>query len=154
MTMVNYITWNKRRGYGTHRNYLFTREELAYFVKGKENLPRVFNIPLTSIERGYAGFNEKYPAKSKYLRRTNVWTIPELFRGKYHSCQKPLEVMQIPIETSSRKNDWILDMFAGSGATGFAARNAGRKFILIEQDPEHYNNIVQRMKIFKPGDKL
>lgn len=152
ITLANYITWSKRRGYGTQKNYLFTREELAYFVKAKDNSPRVFNVPLTDKLRGYEGFSDKYPALSPYLRRTNVWSIKELFSGKYHSCQKPLEVCEIPIKTNTKKGEWVLDIFAGSGATGFAARNLGRKFILIEQDPNHYNNIVMKMKKFKMGD--
>ena len=155
MILATQITWSKRRAYGVQKNYLFTREELAYFVKGRENKPRVFNIPLLDKLRGYDGFNKNYPAKSKFLRRTNVWTdINELFKGKYHSTQKPLKVMEIPIEVNSNEDEWILDMFAGSGATGFAARNLNRKFVLIEQDPEHYKSIVSRLEKFKPGDKL
>jgi hypothetical protein len=32
--MANMITWKKRRAYGTKHNYLATREECAYFIKG------------------------------------------------------------------------------------------------------------------------
>lgn len=154
MRLADTIVWKKRRAVGSPRKYLYVREELAYFLKSKNNDPRVFNKPYLEELRGYDGFG-KYKAHSPYLRRGNVWTdITELFNNKYHSCQKPLKVMEIPIEVNTNKGEWVLDMFAGSGATGFAARNLGRKFILIESDPISYRNIVDRMRKFKPGDKL
>lgn len=130
LTVWDVITWSKRRAYGTSHRYLFTREECAMLTKGK---PATFNVPLLAEERGYAGFNLKYPAKSKYKRRTNVWTdVTEIFKGKIHPCEKPSRLAEIMIETSSNPGDTVLDMFAGSGSTGVAADKLGRKAILIE----------------------
>lgn len=132
LTLYNLITWRKRRAYGKKDDYLFTREECAMLVKGSK--PRTFNIPLLDEKRGYAGYNEKYPAKSEYLRRTNVWTdVTELFSGKIHPAEKPSRLAEIMIETSSRPGDVVVDFFAGSGSTGVAARKLGRKFVLIER---------------------
>jgi len=126
------ITWSKKRAYGKTDNYLFTREECAMLVKG--NKPRTFNIPLLEVKRGYAGYLEKYPAKSEYLRRTNVWTdVTELFRGKIHPAEKPSRLAEIMIETSSRPGERVLDPFAGSGSTGVAAMKLGRPCVLIEK---------------------
>ena len=113
MTLRNLITWKKRRAYGKKDDYLFTREECAWLVNGEK--PKTFNIPLLNEERGYAGFNPDYPAKSKFLRRTNVWTdINELFKGKEHVAQKPERLAEIMIETHTRKGDIVMDPFAGS----------------------------------------
>ena len=129
------ITWSKRRAYGTDRRYLFTREECAMIVKGSE--PRTFNIPLLDEKRGYPGMNPKYPAKSEYKRRTNVWTdVSELFSGKIHDCEKPSRLAEIMIETSSNPGETVVDMFAGSGSTGVAASKMKRKCILIEKRVE------------------
>ena len=146
LTIANYITWNKRRAFGTKKNYLYTREECVYLVNAPDNSPRVFNIPLTDKLRGYEGFNAKYKAKSPYLRRTNVWTVTELFQGKIHPTEKPVTLLKIPINTSSKKNDYVLDLFGGSGSTASAARECGRNFILIEKDPTYYKNILKRLK--------
>lgn len=155
MYLADYVSWAKVRSYGSAKRMLYLREELAYFLKSDKNDPRVFNVPYLSEKRPYAGFNKDYPALSEYYRRGNIWKdIKELFGGKYHSCQKPIRLMEIPIEINTKRNEWVLDIFAGSGATGFAARNLGRKFILIEKDPQNYKNIVSRMKKFNPGDKL
>jgi len=40
------------------------------------------------------------------------------------------------IEVSSNPGDTVLDMFAGSGSTGVAAKKLGRKYILIEKRKE------------------
>ena len=62
--MSSLITWKKKRAYGTATAYLFTREELAYFVLGDPKKPHKFNIPLLEEKRGYAGYSAKYPANS------------------------------------------------------------------------------------------
>lgn len=145
--LANHITWSKRRGYGTQNNYLFTREELAYLTLGETNKPRVFNVPLLDEKRGYAGFNAKYPAKSEYYRRTNVWSdINELLRGKVHINQKPEKLHEVIIETHTNKGEWVFDPFAGSGTTGRAARNTDRKFIIVEKNAEEFEICINAMR--------
>jgi hypothetical protein len=73
-SLGNHITWSKKRAYGTSWNYLFTREECAYLVNGDAKKPRKFTVPLRDEKRSYAGYSAKYPAKSEFYRRTNVWT--------------------------------------------------------------------------------
>ena len=86
----------------------------------------------------------KYPAKSEFLRRTNVWTdITEILRGKVHIAQKPDRLHEIMIETHTVPGEWVLDTFAGSGTTGRAARKLGRKFILIENDPIEFDKCLK-----------
>lgn len=143
--LSNLITWKKKRGYGVSNNYLFTREELAFIIKGDK--PKTFNVPYLDEVRGYAGYNKKYPAKSEFFRRTNVWTdITEILKGKSHVAQKPLKVCEIPIAVSSNKKEWVLDLFAGSGQTAIAARKLGRRFILVEKDENYFNKIIEKLR--------
>lgn len=141
------ITWKKLRGIGTAYNYLFTREELLFMLKGGKNVkPLVFNVPLLDELRGYAGYSKKYPAKSPYKRRTNVWTdVPELLRNKVHPTEKPPRVCEIPIEVSSNQGHYVVDPFAGSGTTAIAARKLGRKFFIIEYDREIFEKTIKRL---------
>jgi DNA modification methylase len=144
--LANHITWSKKRAYGVSHNYLFTREECAYLTLGDIKKPRMFNIPLLDEKRGYAGYNNKYPAKSEFLRRTNVWRdITEIMQGKVHVCQKPEKLAEIMIATHTTDGEWVLDPFAGSGSTGLAARRMGRRFVLVEQDERAVNVILDRM---------
>jgi len=133
--MSSHITWAKKRAYGIQWGYLFCREELGYFVLGDIREPRLFNVPLLEKKRGYEGYDKKHPAKSEFLRRTNVWMdITEMLRGKKNKAQKPEKLHEIMIEVHTKPGEWVLDCFAGSGTTGRAARKLGRKFILVEKD--------------------
>lgn len=143
--LANLITWKKRRGYGKQRDYLFCREECAWFVNGDAKHPRCFNIPLLDEKRGYAGYNTKYPAKSEFLRRSNVWVEPELLRGKVHEAQKAQRVIEIPIEVHTNVDDWVIDPFAGSGTTAFAAMRLARRFVVIENDEKTFEEMLTRL---------
>lgn len=144
--MAMMITWRKRRAYGVQHNYLSTREECAYFVKGNIKKPRCFNIPLLEEERGYPGYLEKYPAKSKFLRRRAVWDdVTEILRGKLATTQKPVKLYEIPIDVHTDPGEYVLDPFAGTGTTAVAARELGRRFVLVERDPEMYQLCCDRI---------
>jgi len=145
--LANLITWKKKRAYGVPKNYLWTREELAYFVNGDAKKPRTFNIPLLEEKRGYPGYDAKHPAKSEYLRRTNVWTdVTEILKGKLHPTQKPQRVIEVPIEVHTRPGECVIDLFAGAGTTAFAARKLGRRFAVIEKEKDIFEQMVRRLR--------
>jgi DNA modification methylase len=146
--IANHITWSKKRAYGITHNYLFTREELIYLINGTDvKNPRYFNIPLLDEKRGYPGYSKKYPAKSEFKRRTNVWTdITEILRGKIHTAQKPVKLHEILIETHTKPGECVFDPFAGSGTTAIAAIKNNRKFVVMERDPEIYQGMVERIQ--------
>lgn len=124
------IVWGKRRAYGVQNNYLYTREEIAYFVHGDAKRPRVFNVPYLEAKRGYPGYNKQYPAKSEHKRRTMVWSdVTEILRGKSHPCEKPARLFEIMIETSSSPGDLVVDPFAGAGGSEKVAERLGRRWI-------------------------
>jgi site-specific DNA-methyltransferase (adenine-specific)/modification methylase len=64
---------------------------------------------------------------------------------RYHPTQKPLEVMKWIIELCP-KSDTILDPFMGSGTTGVAAIQLGKKFIGIERDPKYFEIACKRIE--------
>lgn len=64
---------------------------------------------------------------------------------RYHPTQKPLEVMKWVIELCP-KADTILDPFMGSGTTGVAAIQLGRKFIGIEREPKYFDIACKRIE--------
>lgn len=132
----NYITWGKRRAYGKSHDYLWTREEAAWYSCAEGRTDVTFNIPLTNVLRGYDGFNKNYKAKSPYKRVTNVWSdIPELFKPKIQ-CEKPVPLMERLVLTHSNPGDLVVDVFCGRGTTGVAALMHGRRFRGCEVKPE------------------
>jgi site-specific DNA-methyltransferase (adenine-specific) len=145
--MANMITWAKKRAYGVQHNYLSTREECAYFVLGDIKKPRKFKVPYLSTKRGYAGYNKDYPAHSEYLRRTSVWSdVTEIFKGKVHPAQKPVELFEIPILVHTEPGDFVFDPYAGSGTSAISAIRLKRNFIVIEKDVEIYEAMISRIE--------
>jgi len=62
-----------------------------------------------------------------------------------HPTQKPLAVMKWVIDLCP-KADTILDPFMGSGTTGVAAAQMGRKFIGIEREPKYFDIACERIE--------
>lgn len=139
------ITWKKVRAFGKAKDYLYVREECAYLTLHGE-VPLTFHVPYLSEKRGYAGFNEKYPAKSEYKRRGNVWVETELLRDKVHPAQKAPIVCRIPIEVHTQERDLVLDLYSGSGETSFQAIHLNRSFVAIERDLDTACNIAKRLE--------
>lgn len=66
---------------------------------------------------------------------TDVWTFKtvQAYKGK-HPCEKPVDMMEHIIRTSTKPGAVVLDCFAGSGSTGVACARNDRSFIGIEKD--------------------
>lgn len=58
---------------------------------------------------------------------------------KWHPTQKPVALAAYFIRTYSNPGDVVLDNCMGSGSTGIACLQEGRRFIGIERDPEYFN---------------
>ncbi len=63
-----------------------------------------------------------------------------------HPCEKPVDLLADLIKTSTRPGDLVLDCFAGSGATGIAAKVTGRRVVLIEQEESYCRMIRRRLE--------
>ncbi|MCK8367009.1 site-specific DNA-methyltransferase, partial [Erwinia amylovora] len=70
---------------------------------------------------------------------TDVWTIKPVARypGK-HPCEKPAELMEHIITSSTRPGVVVADFFMGSGATVKAALKLGRTAIGVELEEERF----------------
>lgn len=55
-----------------------------------------------------------------------------------HPTQKPVPLFEYLIKTYTNEDEVVPDFTMGSGTTGVAAVNTGRKFIGIELDPNYY----------------
>ena len=73
----------------------------------------------------------------------NHQNIPDSERRK-HPHQKPVWLMEYFLEKLPNA-ETILDPFMGSGTTGVACVNLGRKFIGIEMDPDYFDICVKRI---------
>ena len=55
-----------------------------------------------------------------------------------HDTEKPVELMKILIENSSKPGDVVCDPFMGIGGTGVACQITGRSFIGVELDEKYF----------------
>jgi site-specific DNA-methyltransferase (adenine-specific) len=60
--------------------------------------------------------------------------------NRKHPTQKPVDLMRLYVENSTQPGDLVLDPFAGSGATGEACRQTGRRFMGVEIDDKYMGN--------------
>jgi site-specific DNA-methyltransferase (adenine-specific) len=64
-----------------------------------------------------------------------------------HPTQKPVALMEYLIKTYTNENETVLDFTMGSGTTGVACKNTGRKFIGIEKDAGYFEIAKQRLGV-------
>lgn len=62
-----------------------------------------------------------------------------------HPTQKPVALMEYLVKTYTNQGDIVLDNCMGSGTTGVACKNLGRKFIGIEQDANYFEIAKNRI---------
>lgn len=62
-----------------------------------------------------------------------------------HPCPKPTSWMIWAVDLASRKLETVLDPFMGSGTTGVACMNLGRKFIGIEIERKYFDIACERI---------
>jgi site-specific DNA-methyltransferase (adenine-specific) len=90
-------------------------------------------------------------------KKLNTWSAERhLFRSvlefesskdtDYHSCAKPIRLIQHLIKLSSIEGDIILDPFAGSGNHLIAAKRLKRGFIGFEKENQYYQSILKRLE--------
>ena len=65
--------------------------------------------------------------------------------GKVHPTQKPVALMEYLIRTYTREGETVLDNCMGSGTTGVACANTGRKFVGIERDDKYFAIASERI---------
>jgi site-specific DNA-methyltransferase (adenine-specific) len=62
-----------------------------------------------------------------------------------YPTQKPEGIVRRMVLASSRPGGWCLDPFAGSGTLGAVARKAGRRFVLVDRNPDAIATITRRL---------
>jgi site-specific DNA-methyltransferase (adenine-specific) len=63
----------------------------------------------------------------------------------FHPTQKPVDLLEYLVKTYTNQGDIVLDNCMGSGTTGVACKNLGRKFIGIEQDANYFEIASKRI---------
>jgi len=63
-----------------------------------------------------------------------------------HPAEKPVDLLKCFVKASTQLGEIILDPYMGSGATGGACIQTGRKFIGIEIEPKYFDIACRRIE--------
>lgn len=102
--------------------------------------------------------------KPKYSSGNGTLRIKQLFGEKLFTNPKPTELLKDILLIATNQNDYVLDLFAGSGTTGEAvvelnAQDGGKRKYILVQIPEkidqvkntvEYNYIYNKLKTKTP----
>ncbi len=64
----------------------------------------------------------------------------------FHPTQKPVALLEYLVKTYTNEGDTVLDNCMGSGSTGVACVNTGRRFIGIELDKGYFDIATKRIE--------
>ena len=96
-----------------------------------------------------ARLNEKYTATFNLWQggksKSNVLEY-KIDNDGYHPTQKPVALLEDLIQTYSNEGNTVLDFTMGSGSTGVACVNTGRKFVGIELDQGYFDIAKERIE--------
>lgn len=135
---LNEIIWAYDYGARPRTRWPAKHDNILFYVKDPSNY--VFNVD--EIERipymapGLVG--PEKAARGKLPTDTWWHTIvsPTGKEKLGYPTQKPIGIMRRIVQASSPPGGLVLDFFAGSGTTGAAAAEAGRRFLLVDRNPE------------------
>lgn len=158
--------WNKGRGsdfLNSKRKPLSCYENICVFYNKQPNYNPQFwystpynhgLVKNSSNKIKCYGKTNDVISKSEDGRRypLNIININKINGNRYHSSQKPVDLMEYLIKTYTNENEIILDFTMGSGSTGVACLNINRKFIGIELEEEYFNISKERMENIVTND--
>lgn len=160
-------TWRKPKGTG-HLNakkmpmrdkediVVFSREPHRYFPvmtagKAYKAKPGKSKANGEDCYGDYADVREDN-AGTRYPKQVIEFGIVE--RDKLHPTQKPVDLMKFLVETYTKPGDTVLDFAMGSGSTGVACAETGRRFIGIEKDAAFFEIAKGRVTTAYYGELL
>jgi site-specific DNA-methyltransferase (adenine-specific) len=143
---LNEVIWSYDFGGRTQRRWAPKHDDILVYVKD----PRRYRFDPSAVDRipylapGLAG-----PAKAARGKLpTDSWWSTIVPTGGAertgYPAQKPLTVLRRVVTASSRAGDLVLDAFAGSGTTGAACLELGRRFVLVDDNPAALRVMARR----------
>ena len=140
--MYSFCSW--------HNIDFFKREFEKYFKLKNIIVWNKNNTSMGDLKGSYAPKHELVLFGHKGRKLINGFRYPDVLEAKrtgnkLHPTQKPIDLLEIFIKTSSNEGDTVFDGFMGSNSTGIASIKNNTKFIGIELDIDYYNIAKQRI---------
>jgi len=135
---LNEIIWAYDYGGRPARRWPAKHDTILVYVKD----PRSYHFDSEEVEREpYMAPGLVSAAKAARGKLpTDVWwhtIVPTSSREKTgYPTQKPEGIIRRMVAASTRPGDWCLDCFAGSGTLGAVAAKLGRRYVMIDCNPQ------------------
>lgn len=135
---LNEIIWAYDYGARTKRRWPAKHDTILVYVKD----PAAYFFDAEAVDREpYMAPGLVTPEKAARGKLpTDVWwhtIVPTSGREKTgYPTQKPEGIVRRMVQASTRPGDWCLDFFAGSGTLGAVAAQLGRRYVLIDSNPQ------------------
>lgn len=145
-SFLNEIIWAYDYGARTRKKWPPKHDTILVYVKDPShytfNYDAIDRIPY--LAPGLVGPEKAARGKTP----TDTWwhTIvsPTGKEKTGYPTQKPLGILRRIVAASSNPGDLVLDFFAGSGTTGAAALEVGRRFLLVDSNPAAFEVMRRR----------
>jgi site-specific DNA-methyltransferase (adenine-specific) len=144
---LNEIIWAYDYGGRPRRRWPAKHDTILVYVKDR----RRYHFDSAEVEREpYMAPGLVGPEKAARGKLpSSVWwhtIVPTTGREKTgYPSQKPEGVVRRAVAASSRPGGWCLDFFAGSGTLGAVCRTLGRRFVLVDDNPEAIEVMLGRL---------
>ena len=135
---LNELIWAYDYGARATRKWPAKHDTILVYVKN----PKSYHFDNAAVDREpYMAPGLVTPEKVERGKLpTDVWwhtIVSPTGREKTgYATQKPEGILRRIIQASSAPDDWVLDFFAGSGTTGAVAASLGRRFVLVDENPD------------------
>lgn len=144
-TCQDWIIYDRIKGRGGKKHLVSTREDILWY-SNSDNY--TFNKIPSTIKKKTGGLGLKNGCEFRAL--SNVWTdispiVPWSKERVNHPTQKPVQLMKRCVELWTNEGDLVLDFTMGSGSTGVACKELGRRFIGIDNNEEYVNIAKERL---------
>ena len=163
MGMFKYCwVWEKQQPTGflnARRFPLRAHEDIVVFCNGTHtyNPQGLKSVTVKNSRKNKSGNGcygsvdaKDYTQKEGNFPRS-VIKVSRVTHKQVHPTQKPVALMEYLIKTYTNEGETVLDFTMGSGSTGVACVNTGRKFIGIELDPTYYGIACERVLTEPPA---
>lgn len=121
---------------------LYTGENILAQTPTKEQWEKLQQI--LGFQKPYSEVNFIFNAQMGF---TDVWDDIDFYKEKrYHTTQKPVQLIERLVKASSNEGMIVLDPFIGSGSTALAAKRLNRYFIGIDIDPKYCQIAKERLE--------
>jgi DNA modification methylase len=144
---LNEIVWAYDYGAKPRNRWPAKHDTILVYVR----TPGAHHFDAEAVEREpYMAPGLVTPEKAARGKRpTDVWwhtIVPTNGAEKTgYPTQKPEGIVRRMVAASSRPGGWCLDFFAGSGTLGAVAAALGRRYVLVDRNPEAIATMRDRL---------